>query len=210
MTLRNKTLSVLVVAFVLSIVAVACGESTVNIIATNAKENQIENTAVARQATIDAGGDPDAGGGITTGEGSIASQQATRTAATSTALAGATPTPTATPVIIEVPVDGPTLTDADNPVVQIGELGEFTPDIIKVKVGTTVTWENPRRSASSTASTEDASDPTKEQWNSDSMSKGTFDREPARFSWTFTKLGCHQYASLYSGDIGTGAVCVVE
>lgn len=205
MSLKKKTFSVFAVAMTVALIAVACGENTQEALQSELRLINADNTAVARQATIDAGGDPDAGGGFGTGAGSAASLQATNTAATSTALVGATSTPEPTAVVIEVP-EGPTLTDADSPTIQIGDQGVFTPDVIKVKVGTTVVWENPRRSASSTASVEDSI----EQWNSGAMSRGTFATEPARFSYTFTQLGCHQYASLFSGDSGTGAVCVVE
>ncbi len=205
MSLKTKTFSVFAISMTVALIAVACGENTQEALQSELRLINADNTAIARQATIDAGGDPDSNTGLTTGAGSQASIQATNTAATSTALVGATPTPTPTPVVINVP-EGPTLTDADNPTIEIGAQGSFTPDLIKVQIGTTVLWENPRRSASSTASLDDQA----EQWNSGAMSKGTFDTEPARFSHTFTIPGCHQYASLFSGDTGTGAICVVE
>lgn len=97
------------------------------------------------------------------------------------------------------------LTDADDPVIEIGDQGQFTPTVLTVAIGTTVTWENSRRSASSTASDVGAL----EYWDSGSMYKAVTDPEPARFTHTFTILGCHKYRSEFSGDIGTGAVCVV-
>ncbi len=205
MSLKKKTLSVLAIAMTVALVAVACGENTQEALHDELRIINAESTAQTRAATIAAGGDPDSNEGLTTGVGSLASIQATNTSATSTALVGASPTPTATPVVIDLP-DGPVLMDADSPTIQIGNQGVFTPDVIKVKVGTTVLWENPRRSASSTASKADQG----EEWNSGAISKGTFDTDPARFSHTFTVLGCHQYSSLFSGDSGTGAVCVVE
>lgn len=205
MTLKRQTMAVVAIALMVAVIAIACGESTENVIATQQAINRAENTATAAAKTVEAGGDPNAGDGLTTGQGSIASIQATNTAATSTALVGATATTVPTVVVIDVP-EGPTLTDADNPTVQIGDQGKFTPEVIKVQVGTTVTWENPRRSASSTASQEGEA----EEWNSNAMSRGTFSTEPARFSHTFTIPGCHKYESRFSGDTGTGAVCVVE
>lgn len=205
MTLKKKTISVFAIAMTIALIAVACGENTQEALQAELELINIDNTAEARAATIAAGGDPDSNEGLTTGAGSLASIQATNTAATSTALVGATPTPTPTPVVIDLP-DGPTLTDADSPTIQIGNQGVFTPDVIKVKVGTTVLWENIRRSASSTASQEGEA----EEWNSGAISKGTFDTEPARFTHTFTVPGCHKYSSLFSGDSGTGAICVVE
>ena len=152
MTLKTKTLSVVAVALIVAIIAVACGESTQGIIATEQAIIRAEFTAGARATLIASGVDPDEIViGRTTGEGSLASISATNTSATSTALVGATATPVPTEVVITVP-DGPTLTDADSPTIQIGDQGAFTPDLVKVQVGTTVLWENPRRSASSTAS----------------------------------------------------------
>ena len=207
MTLKTKTLSVVAISLIVSIIAIACGgESTENVIATQQALNRLENTQIAASATIAAGGSIDPEGGIQVGAGSLAAQAQTAVAVTSTALALASPTPTPTEVVIEVPTDGPVLTDADSPTIQIGDQGAFTPDLITVQVGTTVLWENPRRSASSTASL----DGEAEEWNSGAMSKGTFDTDPARFTHTFMVPGCHRYKSLFSGDSGEGAVCVVE
>ncbi len=205
MTLKRQTLVVVAIAMTIAVIAVACGETTENVIATQQAVNRAENTAIAATKTVAAGGSVTNDGRLTTGEGSIASIQATNTAATSTALVGATPTPEPTEVVIDVP-EGPTLTDADNPLIQIGDQGVFTPDLIKVQVGTTVTWVNPRRSASSTAS----DDGEAEDWNSGAMSRGAFATEDPTFSHVFTIPGCHKYRSLFSGDSGTGAVCVVE
>lgn len=206
MTLKTKTISVVLGALIVTLIAAACGGATTSdIIATSAAANRIENDNATRQAIIDAGGNPDTDREVAVGTGSRAELQRIATDATSTALSFASPTPTATVVVINVP-EGPTLTDADNPIVQIENLGIFVPEILKVKIGTTVTWENGRRSASSVKTDADAA----EQFDSDAFSKGTFDKEPARFSHTFMILGCHKYASLYSGDSGTGAVCVVE
>ncbi len=204
MTLKKKSFGVLSVALVISLIAIACGERTTDVIATQSALNRAENTAIARAATIAAGGDPDSNEGITTGAGSIASIQATNTSATSTALVGATPTATATVVVVQVP-EGPVLTDADDPTVQMEE-NKFNPAVIKVAPGTTVLWENPRRSASSTKSLEGEA----EVWDSGAMSKGAFDTGPKQFTHQFTILGCHQYGSFYSGETSRGAVCVVE
>ena len=204
MTLKHKTLAMLAGALVISFIAIACGEATTQeVIQTQRALNIVENTQIAATKTVAAGGVVTENGAITTGEGSQASIQATNTAATSTALVGATPTATATQVVVQVP-DGPALTDADNPTVNMGE-NVFEPDVIKVVLGTTVTWVNSRRSASSTKSLEGET----EEWNSDAMSKPTFG-DAATFQHTFTVLGCHQYGSFYSGEDSRGAVCVVE
>jgi plastocyanin len=205
MTLKSRTLIIVAAAMIVSIIAVACSsESTADIVATAAWQNKVDNDNATRQAIIDAGGDPDNPQGPQVGSDSLAAKAQEAAKATATALALASPTPVPTEVVIDVP-EGPTLTDADNPTIQVGD-NIFEPDLIKVKVGTTVTWENPRRSASSTRSLEGEA----EQWDSDALSKGTFDKEPARFSHTFTVLGCHKYGSFYSGETSRGAVCVVE
>ena len=80
------------------------------------------------------------------------------------------------------------------------------PRIIKITAGSTVKWTNDRKSASSTR----AHAGQAEEWNSDVMSKGTFATEPASYEHTFTELGCFTYRSEFSGDVNTGAVCVVE
>ena len=205
MTLKIRTISIMAAAMIISMVAVACAtESTADVIATSQAENKAAADMATRQAIIDAGGDPENPQGPQVGSGSLAEKAQEAAKATATALALASPTPVPTAVVIGIP-EGPTLTDADNPTVQIGD-NFFEPDLIKVKVGTTVTWENPRRSASSTRSLEGEA----EQWDSDALSKGTFDKEPARFSHTFTIPGCHKYGSFFSGETSRAAVCVVE
>lgn len=205
MTLKKKSAGVVAVALVIAIIAVACGESTEDIVATSAAQNRIDNDNATRQAIIAAGGDPDNPQGPQVGENTEAAERQRIAAITATALSLVTPTPSPTPAAIEVP-DGPALTDADNPTVQIGDQGVFTPEILKVQVGTTVVWENPRRSASSTRNF----DGEAEIWDSGAFSKGTFDTDPARYSHTFTIPGCHRYGSFFSGDSGEGAICVVE
>jgi len=204
MTLKKKSVGVFALALIISIIAIACGETTADIVATNAAQNRADNDAATRQALIDKGLDPDNPQGPQVGQDTEAAERQRIAAITATALASAPPTPTPTTVVIGVP-EGPTLTDSDNPTVTIGD-NFFDPEVIKVKIGTTVTWENGRRSASSTKSL----DGEAETWDSDAMSKGTFDKEPARFSHTFTVLGCHKYGSFYSGETSRGAVCVVE
>ena len=204
MTLKKNSAAALVVALIIAVVSVACGETTADVVATNAAINRAENDAATREAIIAAGGDPDNPQGPQVGENTQAAERQRIAAITATALASAPPTPTPTPVVIELP-PGPVLTDADNPTVQVGD-NIFEPEVLKVKVGTTVTWENPRRSASSTKSL----DGEAETWDSDALSKGTFDKEPARFQHTFTIPGCHKYGSFYSGETSRGAICVVD
>ena len=149
MTLKSRTLIIMAAALIVALIAVACAsESTADIVATAAYQNKVDNDNATRQAIIDAGGDPDNPQGPQVGSGSLAEKAQEAAKATATALAQASPTPVPTAIVIDIP-DGPTLTDADNPTIQIGD-NVFEPDLIKVKVGTTVTWENPRRSSSGT------------------------------------------------------------
>jgi plastocyanin len=199
MTFRARILSVLATALVIA--AAACGgETTASIIQTQQAENKNTNAT----ATAQAGGS----GGFTVGSGSVAEQQQQSFAATSTALAaaGGGATPTATPSSEVQAPEGPALTDADNPTIEITSTGMFVPEVIKVKVGTTVTWTTTRRSAISTTSLPGEA----EQWDSGPMSKGTFDPGPATYQHTFTTLGCHRYMSTQSNERVVAAVCVEE
>lgn len=193
-------------ALMITALAIACSsESTASIVQTQTAENRIENTAIAREATLAAGGDPDAGGGVDVDGDSAAARARQSFNATATAQAqglGSTPTPTPVPEEIVAP-DGPALTDADSPTVDILP-NEFSPRIILVAAGTTVTWSNDRRSASSVKALEGQD----EVFDSGAISKGTFDPGPATFTHTFTMPGCHEYGSFFSGETSRGAVCV--
>jgi plastocyanin len=211
MTLKIRILLVMASALALAAAIAACSQPTVyDIVQTQTAQNKIDNDNATRQALSDAGLDPDNPQQRTVGQGSVAEQQQQRVAATQTAIAAAGGTLAGTPIPqsgrdIEVP-DGPALTDADSPTVEILVAGKFEPEIIKVAVGTTVTWTNERRSASTSTSVPGEA----EQWDSGNLFKGTFATEAASFSHTFTIPGCHRYQSLQSGDTSSGAVCVVE
>ena len=84
--------------------------------------------------------------------------------------------------------------------------GVFDPQVVKVKVGTTVIWENLSGAASSATSMDDEA----EQWDTEAIWKSAFDREVCCGQHTFRIPGCHRYRSLLSNDTGVGAVCVVE
>lgn len=202
MTLRTKIYAGLFVAMIVSLAAIACGGATqADIIQTTQAQTRNENAT----ATAKAGG----AGGAQVGEGSQADLARQASYATSTAraleAANATPTVAGGSDGMAMP-DGPALTDADNPTVNIGDRGTFDPEVIKVKVGTTVTWTNDRHTASSTKSLDGES----EEWNSGPLSKGVFATEPATFTHTFTVPGCHQYGSFEGGDRSRGYVCVAE
>ena len=211
MTLKIRILLVIASAFALAAAITACGQpTTYDIVQTQTAQNKIDNATATAEAQIALGLDPNNPLQRTVGEGSVAQREQQRVAATQTAIAQAGGTLAGTPIPqsgrdIEVP-DGPALTDADSPTVVIAVAGKFEPEIIKVAVGTTVTWTNERRSASTSTSVPGED----EQWDSGNLFKGTFATEAASFSHTFTVPGCHRYQSLQSGDTSSGAVCVVE
>ena len=104
---------------------------------------------------------------------------------------------------IEVP-EGPAL--EGEATVIMADPSRYEPEIIKVKVGTTVTWENPRGSPTSATAFDDAA----EQFDTGELWKSSFNPEVGSASHTFQVVGCHRYRSEFSGDTATGAVCVVE
>ena len=222
--MKYKTLALFigVWAFSAPAVMIACGESTSQFetIQTFEAEQKILSSTSTAEAIVAAGGDPDAG--IQVGVGSIAAQaQATAAAkATADAETGSTEGGKAVgsdagseqaqvesgeseDIEIEIP-EGPAL--EDEAIVVMKDPAFFEPEIIKVKIGTTVTWENPRGSPSSATSFEGEA----EQWDTTDLWKSSFNPEVCCGSHTFTIVGCHRYRSEFSGDTATGAVCVVE
>ncbi|MDE2697448.1 MAG: hypothetical protein OXI23_01130 [Gemmatimonadota bacterium] len=177
------------------------------------------NSTATAEAVIAAGGDPEAG--ITVGKNTIAAQTQATAQARATAQAaeaGANGGGAAVgseagsesaqeegeeAVEIEVP-EGPAL--EGEVTVIMADPAFFEPEVIKIKVGTTVTWENPRSSATSATSF----DGEAEQWDTMDRWKSAFNPEVCCGSHTFTVVGCHRYRSEFSGDTATGAVCVVE
>ena len=105
----------------------------------------------------------------------------------------------------EVP-DGPA---AEGEVTVTISQGEFDPQVIKIKAGTTVIWENTINSASSATNVAEDSE---EQWDTGALSKSAFNPEKCCGQHTFTipNEECYVYRSEFSGDQGVGAVCVVE
>ena len=158
--MKNYALALLVGVWALStltVAALACGEVTSQFetIQTFEAEQKVVNATATAAAVIAAGGDPDAG--IQVGENTIAAQiQATAQArATADAETGSetggravgtdagseqAQVEGAEAEEIEVP-EGPAL--EGEATVIMADPSRFEPEIIKVKVGTTVTWENP-------------------------------------------------------------------
>jgi plastocyanin len=207
------------VGFAVTICVVACEAPTqFETIQTFEAEQKILDSTATAEAVIAAGGDPEAG--VQVGAGSIAAQAQATAAAKATAAAEAG-TETGGAAVgseagsesaqeegadaeeIEVP-DGPAL-EGEATVIMV-DPSEFDPPVIKVKVGTTVTWENPRGSPTSATAFDDAV----EQFDTGELWKSSFNPEVCCGSHTFAVLGCHRYRSEFSGDTATGAVCVVE
>lgn len=221
MSIRTRLVLVLTGALIMTVVMVACGDlvTTTEIVQTQKAQNKIDNATATAEVVIAAGGNPDDFGLTRIGTGSVAAAGAAAVAETATAEAeqgifqqsvgsaqdqevklGAA-------FAIEVP-DGPAASGVIVvDIVLIGAAGiGFDPDIVKIIVGSTVKWENSRRSASSTTA-----DPGQDDtWDSGVISKTTFATEPGSFEYTFNIPGCFTYVSLFSGDTGSGAICVVE
>jgi plastocyanin len=210
---------VLAGAFILSTVLTACGDfvTTVEIVETTKASNKLENAQATRQAVIDAGGDPDAQVQVAIDSDSAAAKAIVEQNAKATAQAeegivsegvGSAIGGQSEGAVFEVEVPD-TPAESGTIVVDIQVFGaegtKFVPDIVKITVGSTVKWTNERKSASSSQAHPGQAD----EWDSEAIFKGTFDKEPASFEHTFNIEGCFTYQSRFSGDTNTGAVCVV-
>lgn len=220
MSIRTRMILVLAGALALTTIFAACGggPTTVEIVQTSQAQNKLDNAQATREAVIAAGGDPDAQVQVVVGSNSAAAQAAAERNAEATAQAekgiissgvgGAASDELAQGAAFEVTVPGGAA-ESGEIIVDIQTFGaegtKFIPDIVKISVGSTVTWSNDRRSASSSTAHPGQDD----SWDSDAISKGTFDKEPATFSYTFNIEGCFTYESQFSGDVAQGAVCVV-
>jgi len=221
MSIRTRVILVFAAALALATIMAACsgGPTTVEIVETTKAQNKLDNAEATRQAVIAAGGDPDATVQVQISEDSAAARAIEERGATATAEAlegkvlesvgGAASDELAQGAAFEVEVpDGA----AESGVITVNiqtfgaEGTKFVPELIKITAGSTVSWVNDRRSASSST----AHPGQDEQWDSGAMSKGPFDKEPPSFEHTFNTLGCFTYESQFSGDTNTGAVCVVE
>ena len=220
--MKIKALALLLAVWAAMTVATAIaacgGPSQFETIQTFEADLKVQNATATAAVIIAEGGDPDAG--ITVGKNTIAAQiQATAQAkATADAETGGTEGGRAVgtdagseqaqvegeeAAEIEVP-EGPAL--EGEATIVMTDPAFFEPEIIKVKVGTTVTWTNPRGSPSSATSFEGEA----EQWDTTDLWKSSFNPEVGSASHTFQVVGCHRYRSEFSGDTAIGAVCVVE
>ena len=220
MHIRAVTLLIAVLAAVTVATAIAAcgGPSQFETIQTFEADLKVQNATATAEVVIAEGGDPDAG--ITVGKNTIAAQiqataqaRATEEAESGEASGGAAvgseagseseQEEGAEAAEIEVP-EGAALEGEAR--VLLTDTYFFEPEVIKVKVGTKVIWENPRSSASSARSFEGEA----EQWDTGALWKPSFGGDECCSEHTFTIVGCHRYRSEFSGDTATGAVCVVE
>ncbi len=205
----------------ISVFALACGEAltTTDIVQTQTAQNKIDNATATAEAIVAKGGDP-TNVIVQVGSGSSAAKAQEKAYATATAMAeagiesvgvgsavGSEESQLAGGFEYEVPEGEPLSGEI---IVEIKDVGaskiDFVPKVIKIAKGSTVKWTNARKSASSTTADEGQD----EYWDSDAMSKGTFDKEPSSYEHVFEQPGCFTYRSLYSGDAAQGAICVVE
>jgi plastocyanin len=195
-------------------VSFACGGLTTSeIIQTSEAENKVQNaasTSTSVAATRAAGGESSAGVG-SGGQSGLAGQLRATAAAEATATAqaggggdGGATAATATPSPLDAPEPaGDPLTGEVT--VQIGNAGAFDPAVIKIKVGTKVTWENPSGTGHQTAS-----DPGQaEQWDSGIILR-PIGASSASFAHTFATPGRYTYRSLQPTDtLAQGVIYVV-
>jgi plastocyanin len=208
-------------SMVIAALLLACGGglTTTDIVQTQTAQNKIENATATAEAWVEKGGDA-ANVVVQVGAGSTAAKAQEKAFATATAMAeagiksvgvgsavGSEESQLAGGFEYEIPEGDPLSGEI---IVDIKDVGaskiDFVPKIVKISKGSTVKWTNARKSASSTTADEGQDD----YWDSDAMSKGTFDKEPSSYKHVFEQLGCFTYRSLYSGDAAQGAICVVE
>ena len=230
MSIWTKVILVLSGAFILSAVMASCssGPTTVEIVKTTRAQNKIDNLAATREVALAAGENPD-DVQVKIAKGSQADKVIEERNATATALAeeGIVSVGSGSDIVkevtrdVEMP-DGPAETGLiEIPIILKGAEGvRFDPEIVKITVGSTVKWINPRKMASTSTADEEQAD----YWDSGVLSKPTFPKkndlgtptgEGYMFEHTFNIPGCFAYSSQQSGDTGLpgaglGAVCVVE
>ena len=226
MRLRKAASLILISTLVVAIIAVACAADTTSVIQTTTAQQKEDNRQATRAALTAQGIDPDIGVKTAVGKGSIAEQvqQTAFANATATAASGggqenlvrlpdgslvepARATAIAVGGTPEEPIDAPEGAVLSGEVaIKLGNSGRMDPAVVKVTVGTTITWTNQERSAHATKA-----DPGQdEQWDSGDLSRKVTDEENKSFSHTFTIPGRYAYGSNISGDRGRGTVFVVE
>lgn len=221
MRLRSAAPLILGATFLVALVGVACGvESFNSIVQTTTAEQKIANVTATAEVLISKGIDP-TDRSVAVGVGSVAekvvqTQEAERIARGGTLEKlvelpnGEFVVPAIATRIAEFgtedqpinPPDGDALSGEVG--VDIVTTGKMKPAVIKITVGTTVTWTNTERTGHSTKSDPDQA----EEWDSLDMARSILDKESKTFSHTFTTPGRFTYGSRVSGDSSLAVVFV--
>ena len=240
MTIWNRLILALTSAFIISVFLVGCGNqvTTTDIVKTSQAQNKLDNATATAEIVIAKGGDPDSVE-VEVKSGSSADKHNISMAATAKAEAaeGIVKEGVGGSASDELAQGGADWFDEEEipdgsaesgvividmplcpcPNLEHPESEEptmvFAPKIVKITLGSTVKWTNFRRSASSTTADPGQAD----HWDSDSFKMATFAKKdaegnklPGSFEHTFNTVGCFTYKSNFSGDLGVGAICVVE
>ena len=220
MRLRTAAPLILGSTFVIALVAIACGGDINSIVQTTTAEQKIANVTSTAEVLIAAGIDPSIRN-VSVGQGSLAeqvvkTQEAERIAAGGTLeqlvelpngefVAPAIATQFAEFGTEDQPLNPPDGSAESGAVaVDILTAGKMVPAVLKITVGTTVTWTNTERTGHSTKSDPDQA----EEWDSLDMARSILDREAKTFAHTFTTPGRYTYGSRVSGDSSLAVVFV--
>ena len=188
-------------SFVIAATSMACADSSIDIVQTQFAVTRATADAATRvaQETITAAGGVD----LSSLSGRIRATSAAGATATVEALAAGIGIPTAT-AVAELPPGDPISGTAE---VNIGNAGQMDPKVLKITVGTTVTWLNADRFAHSVVTT-NADAP--EKFQSGNLAWPFGSKEVTKFEFTFTKPGKYEYGSRWGGDSSNAVVWVVE
>ncbi len=221
MRLRSAAPLILGATFLVALISVACGTEDFNsIVQTTTAEQKIANVTATAEVLISKGIDP-TDRSVAVGVGSVAeqvvqTQEAERVARGGTLeelvalpngelVAPAVATAFATEGTPEEPKEVPAgAAESGEIIVEIANLGAFTPAVVKITVGSIVTWVNKERTIHSTKS----DDNQDEEWDSGSLARSILSKEEPQFSHTFNTPGRYAYGSKVGGDLGRGTVFV--
>ena len=192
--------SIILGSFVIAVAAMACAQPSIDIVQTQFAQTRAtaDSATHVAEETISAGGGID----LSSLSGQIRATFSAATTATAEAVSAGIGIPTAT-AVAELPPGDPL---SGNAQVNIENAGEMNPKVLKVTVGTTVTWLNTDRFAHSVVANEDAP----ERFESDNLAWPFGSKEVTKFSFTFAKPGKYEYGSRWGGDHSSAVVWVVE
>ena len=188
-------------SFLIAAASMACADKSINIVQTQFAVTRAtaDSATRAAQETIEAAGGID----LSSLSGQIRATFSAGATATAKAVAEGIGIPTATPAP-ELP-PGEAL--SGNAEVNIGNAGEMDPKILKVTVGTTVTWLNLDRFAHNIVVTDENAP---DKFESGNLAWPFGSKEVTRFEFAFTKAGKYEYGSRWGGDLSNAIVWVVE